>query len=115
MQRVVRWPMTAIVLILDAVLSAVSMILLGLYAVVVRKRTRSGGSEEAVCRLVVLQPNIAVALRQHGAETILENHQSPYPSEMTLLDPSGSEEMDAAISQNVRIVSWKNPAIERVL
>lgn len=114
MTSIVRWLVRAAVLALDAVLSAVALLVLGLYGAC-RRGAPAAGAADSDCRLVVLQPNIVAALRQHDAETILENHFSSYPKHIVLLDPSAYEEAEFSIAENVRVVAWKQPALESFL
>lgn len=104
----------AIVLLIDAVLSLVALVLLGFYRAL-RQSHAPSAVKEAGCRLLVLQPNILAALQQHGERIILENHHSPYPERMTLLDPSGREDSDFIIGTDTRVISWSQSGFERFL
>jgi glycosyltransferase involved in cell wall biosynthesis len=103
-------------LLADGLLLVPAFLVLGIYAYCVRARKfRSVAFSQAACRLVILQPNVAAALRQHGADTIIENHFSPFPERICLLDPSGSEESESRIGENFRVISWRSPRSERSL
>jgi glycosyltransferase involved in cell wall biosynthesis len=99
----------------DAFLVGLALLLLLLYAALRRRVLAARELDRQGCRLVVLQPNVAAAVKQHGSETVVENHFSPYPQRIVLLDPCGNEGADRFIGQNVQMISWKASQLETLL
>lgn len=104
----------ACVLALDGMLVLLAMLSLGSYALLRRGGARSV-ARDAGCNLLVLQPNIVAAVRQHGEQIILENHRSPYPRRMTLLDPAALDTADFKLGDGTGVVSWRQSSVERFL
>lgn len=113
-RRVIAAAYRAGILISDAVLSGMSLVLLAGYSLG-RPRRLMRVSDRSGCNLLVLQPNIVAALRQHGESVILENHFSAYPKRITILDPSAVEDADLLIGGVTRVLSWQRSDLEKML
>lgn len=103
-----------ILLVIDGVIAVVALGAMMIYAAG-RRNSGAVAAPPGSCRLVTLQANVLQAYRLHGANTMIENFSSPFPSEVIVLDPAGLEESSTAIDSKVSIVSWSRPRSEMVL
>jgi glycosyltransferase involved in cell wall biosynthesis len=74
-----------------------------------RARALRAGEPEPGCRLLLLQPNVARAIIQHGPELIAANVRLGAATYTCVLDPRGELEHESEYRE-LRFVSWKAPA-----